>query len=269
MRDRMAERKIGLVLGSGAVRGYALIPIIKRLEEEHIKIIAISGSSAGALVGAYYALNKEIDSFFKRIKKMTKKDYLKLADPNNPKISLFKGKKIKEFLFENYFSNKNFKDIKIPLFICATDLLGMKPVYIAKGKLIDAVMASISIPGFVPPYKIGKNIFSDGGVLDPVPIQPLLDRGIKKVVAINLTGCKSRKTEKVNEGIIAALMNTYYLMMEQLAKREENKRLFVISPQFEPGSTHMLAFHEWKENYEIGEIAIKNQIRNLNKWLES
>jgi NTE family protein len=179
------------------------------------------------------------------------------------------GKKIKEFLFENYFFNKTFKDLKIPLYICVTDPIGKKPVYLTKGKLIDAVMASVSIPGFLPPYKIGKKIFVDGGVLDPVPIQPLQDRGIKKVVAVNLMDYKSGKMEKGNNGIIVALMNTYYMMMEQLAKREENKRLFVVSPHFEPDPVHILAFHEWKENHKMGQIEIDKRIEDIKKWLKS
>jgi NTE family protein len=190
----MDRKEIGLALGSGAVRGFALIPIIKRLEKEDIPISAISGSSVGALVGAYYALHGEIGSLFDQVKKMERKNYLKLADPNNPKRSLFKGKKIKKFLTDNYFGEKTFKDVNIPLYICATDLVRKKPVYMTRGKLVDAVMASISIPGLVPPYKIGKRRCVDGGVLDPVPIQPLLDRGMRKIVGVNLTGNKLGKT---------------------------------------------------------------------------
>jgi NTE family protein len=265
----MKKRTIGLALGSGAVRGYALIPIIKRLEKEDIKISGISGSSVGALIGAYYALHGEIDSFFEHIKNVSRREYLKLIDPNKPKISLIKGNKIKKFLSQNFFGNKTFKDVKIPLSICATDLLDKKPVYLTKGKLIDAVMASISIPGFVPPYKIGKKYYVDGGVLDPVPTLPLLDSGMKKVVGINLMGYKSGPKKNGEENLIPALMNTFYMMMEQMAKKEDNHRLYILNPRFEPDPTRMLAFHDWEENYDIGKKVIGKRINDLKKWLQS
>ncbi len=265
----MAGKKIGLALGSGAVRGYALIPIIKRLEKENIEISAISGSSVGALIGAYYALHGEIDSLFDHIKTISRRDYLKLVDPNNPKISLFKGKKIRKFLSDNYFHEATFEDVKIRLTVCATDPFGKKPDYLTDGQLIDAVMASISIPGLVPPYKIGKKFYVDGGVMDPVPTQPLLDAGLKKVVGVNLMGFKSNQRKNGNTGLIPTLMNTFYMMMEQMARKEDNHRLFVLNPRFEPDPARMLAFHEWEENYEIGKKLIEKRIGDLRKWLQS
>lgn len=94
--NKMSKKKIGLALGSGAVRGYAIVPILKKLEKEGIEISAISGSSIGALIGAYYSLHGEVDSFMSISKNLTRKDFLKLVDLNNPKVSMIKGKKIKE-----------------------------------------------------------------------------------------------------------------------------------------------------------------------------
>lgn len=265
----MKKRTIGLALGSGAVRGYAVIPIIKRLEKEGIEISAVSGSSVGAVIGAYYALHGEIDSFFEQIRNMNRRDFLKLVDPNNPKISLFKGKKIKKFLKDHYFGDKTFKNLKIPLYICATDFMGKKPVYISEGKLVDAVMASASIPGLVPPYRIGKKYYLDGGVLEAVPTEPLLASGKRKVVGINLTGFKSGKKKKKDEGLIPTLMDTFYMMMERMAEKDENRRLFMLNPRFAPDPTRILAFYDWEENYEIGKRTIEKKIGSLKKWLQS
>ncbi len=265
----MRKREIGLALGSGAVRGFALIPIIKRLEKEDIKISAVSGSSVGSLVGTYYALYGEIDSFFDKVKEMERRDYLKLADPNNPKISLFKGKRIKKFLSDNFFDKKTFKDTKIPLYVCATEINRKKAVYLSRGKLVDAVMASISIPGILPPYKIGKRVFVDGGVLDPVPTKPLLDKGLKKIVGISLTCNKLAKEKKSDEGMVPALMNTFYMMMEKLAEKKENSYLFLLNPNFEREPGRMLAFYDWEDNYNAGKNLISRKIKDLKKWLDS
>lgn len=266
---KMRSKNIGLALGSGAVRGYAIIPIVKRLEQEDLHISALSGSSVGAIIAAYYALEGEIDTFFEQMKNMSRTDNLKLLDPNNPKISLFKGKKLKKYLEKNFFGNKTFKDAKIPLYICVTDSIAKKPVYLSEGKLIDGVMASISIPGLVPPYQIGKKYFVDGGVLDPVPTKPLLSRGLKKVVGISLVGHKQGEKKEGDKDMIPALMNSFYMMMEKMGQKDDDPRLFMFNLRFEPDPARMLAFHDWEKNYEIGKKSIDKNIGALKKWLLS
>jgi len=263
----MAKKKIGIALGSGAVRGFAIVPIIKKLEKEGIEIAAVSGSSVGALIGAYYSVHGEIDSFMSISKDLTRKDFLKLVDFNNPKASIIKGKKIKDFLADRYFEKKTFSDTKIPLYICVTDAVQKKPVYLKEGNLVDAVMASISIPGIFPPYKSGNKFYIDGGVLDPVPARPLLDNGMKKIVGVNLTGFKRGKKSKGTGGLLADLMNSFYMMMEQLAKEADDKRIFMLNPRFEPEPARMLAFYDWRDNYEIGQRYINRKIKDLKTWL--
>jgi NTE family protein len=264
----MFKKKIGLALGSGAVRGYAIIPIIKRLEKEGIEISAVSGSSVGALIGAYYSIHGEVDSFMSISKKLTRKDFLKLVDLNNPKASIIKGKKIRDFLAENYLGDKSFKDTKVPLYICVTDLNRKKPVYLHQGDLCDSVMASISIPGIFPPYKIGNNVYSDGGVLDPVPAKPLLEMGMKKIIGVNLTRFKRDKKKRESGDLLADLVNSFYMMMEQLAKEPDDKRIFMLNPLFEPDPARMLAFYDWEENYKIGQMLINKKMKELKTWLE-
>ncbi len=263
----MAGQKIGIALGSGAVRGYALIPIIQRLEKEGIKISAVSGSSAGALIGAYYALHGEIDSLLEMTQKMGKKDYVKLIDLNNPKKSLIKGKKIKKFFIDRFFSQKTLKQCKIPLVICAVELNQRKPEFIKKGRIIDAVMASISIPGIFPPYRIKDKLYIDGGVLVPVPVEPLLDMGLKKIIAVNLMGY-SLAEEKQHRDLFPAVMDTFYLMMEQLARTEDDKRIFPLKLYFKPDPVNMLSFYNWKEEYKVGEKIIQKRMKAIKKWLD-
>jgi NTE family protein len=261
------DKQIGLALGSGAVRGYAHIPIIQRLQKEKIEIIAVSGSSIGALVGAYYALHGEVDSLLKIPTQMKKKDYLKLIDPNKPNRSLIKGEKIKKSLIDQFYGKATFKDTSIPLVVCTTDPIKRESVYFNKGKISDAVMASISIPGIFPPYKIGDHLYMDGGVLDPVPVKPLMDMDIKKIVGVNLMGYIDKNPDKEMD-LITILLNISYMMMEQIAQREKNKNLFILNPQFKPDPPHMLSFYKWKDKYEIGEKLIDEKIKELKSWLK-
>ncbi len=264
----MKKKKLGLSLGSGAVRGYALFPIINKIIQEGLEIKAVSGSSVGALVGAYLALHGEVDSFFKISTGMKRKDYLKLVDPNNLKISVIKGKKIKKFLKENAFQDASFEDAKIEIIICVTDPVKKKPVYLTKGKILDAVMASISIPGIFPPYKMDSNLYIDGGVLDPVPVKPLVEMGLEKIIGVNLTRNSSKKDDGPGDSLFQSLINVFYMMMEQLAREEESRQLFMLNPEFEPDPARMLAFYDWKKSYKIGQKIIEDKLEDLKHWLD-
>ena len=142
-QDRL---KIGLALGSGGARGLAHIGVLKTLEENNIPIDYIAGVSSGSIAGAYYSLNGEIDSLEKKVLQLTKKDLLKLIDITSPKRALISGNKIKSFIGE-LISNKSFSDTKIPLRIIATDLCSGEGIQITEGRLVDAIRASISLPG--------------------------------------------------------------------------------------------------------------------------
>jgi len=263
----MRRKKIGLALGSGAVRGFAILPIIQRLQKEGIEISAISGSSIGALIGAYFALNGEVDSFLETYKTFKKKDFLRLTDINNPKLSLIKGEKLKAFLTDKFFGEKAFADTQIPLVICTTDLIKRESIYHRKGKLVDAIMASISIPGVFPPYKKNRKLYVDGGVLDPVPISVLFEMNMHRIIAVNLTRFES-KVDKEESDLLPMLMQTFYMMMEQLAACGDDPNVYMLSPRFKPDPVSMLALYNWEEPYAIGKRYIGRHIKDLKAWLQ-
>lgn len=258
------KKEIGLALGSGAARGFAHISIIKEIEKNY-EIKAISGTSAGAIIGAYYALHGEIDSFMNKIKKMKKSDFLKLIDPNTKRISFIKGKKIYEHMIKEWYKNAEFKDTKIPLIICATNIETKKPTYITSGKIADAVLASSSLPGLFPPQKINKQFHVDGGLSDPVPAEILLEKKlVKKVVAINLNNYHNKFHEPKTTTEI--LLTSFYLMMEKIAKKKENKNIFVLNPSFirSPGSA--LKVYNYKKPYIEGLKTFQKNKKKLLEW---
>lgn len=264
----MTNRKIGLALGSGGLRGFAMFPIIKRLKEHKISITAVSGSSIGALIGAYYGLHGEIDSLFRISSALTKTDYLKMADPNKPTKSLFKGEKLKAFLQDKYFGDKTFADTHIPLIICAVDINTNEPVYFRQGLLIDAVMASISIPGVFSPYRVGRHYCIDGGVLDPVPVKPLLDLNLEKILAVNLMGYLPGRKSTADYGLRTTLIATFYLMMSRLSRPVEDSRVFDLTLKFSPDLASALSISKWRECTSIGQKAIDQNISKIQEWLE-
>ncbi len=246
----------GLALGSGAARGFAHIAVIEKLIKEKVIIEEISGTSIGAIVAAYYALNLDIDSLEKKIAKLSKRQWLELIDLNNIKKSFIKGKKVKKFLHEHFFGDSTFRQTKIPLIVCATDLDKRKAHYFRSGKILDAVMASISIPGIFPPYT--DKHFIDGGIFNPVPTDVL---NCKKIIGVNINHVRPKKKEYSTRLV---LTETFYIMLENLTK-EPADNVFLISPSFKSGSA--INFVNWKQNYLTGKREINRIWPKLKQWL--
>jgi len=179
--------KIGLALGSGASRGLAHIGVLKALIEEGISIDYISGSSMGALVGAYFASKGEVATLEKMILGVDWKKLARLIDPNLIFMlkGLIHGQKIKELL-QVIIGDVEFKDLKIPLVVVATDVNTGEEVIIKEGSVIEAVRASISMPAIFMPVKYGRRFLIDGGVVNPVPAGIVRNMGATFVIACNV-----------------------------------------------------------------------------------
>ncbi|MCK4947182.1 MAG: patatin-like phospholipase family protein [Candidatus Aureabacteria bacterium] len=182
------KSKTGLVLGSGAARGLAHIGVLKALKEQNISIDMIAGSSMGALVGACYARHGKIIDIEEIALRMDWKQLAQLADPN---LALFfkgviHGKKVKDLL-KTLIGDVNFRDLKIPLAVVATDVNTGEEIVIKTGSVIDAVRASISVPAIFMPVKLRDRFLIDGGIVNPVPVTVVKNMGATFIIACNVT----------------------------------------------------------------------------------
>ncbi len=179
---------IGLVLSGGGVRGIAHIGAIKALEEYGIVVSHISGTSAGAIVGALYAHGYDFDemmSFFKRIQFF---DIKKFAI-NKP--GFIDSEKYYD-LFNEYFPLDNFSCLNKSLTVTATDILEGKLTTFRKGELIKPLIASAAYPGVFAPIKIEDSYYIDGGTLDNFPVDFLAD-SCDKIIGIYVNHFKKVK----------------------------------------------------------------------------
>jgi NTE family protein len=179
---------VGLALGSGAAFGLAHIGVIKVLERENIPIDVVAGTSIGALIGALWASGKsgkEIEQIMMAYNKDKPKVFRLLFDFTFSKASLVQGKRLTEF-FKKYMGNKTFYDVKLPLKIVSCDLYKREKIIFDSGSLIDAVKSSVAIPGIFKPVKSQNSLIVDGGILEPLPVETLIDLGIKKIIAVNV-----------------------------------------------------------------------------------
>ncbi|WP_224489886.1 patatin-like phospholipase family protein [Robertkochia flava] len=169
MPASLENQQIGLVLSGGGVKGMAHIGVIKALSEHDIYPHYISGVSAGALVGALYANNfnpEDMLAFFKETP-LFKYNFVTINKPG-----LFDTEKYL-FALEKYFPENRFEALHRPLYVTATNLQKGKPVYFQTGELIHPLLASAALPPVFSPVEIKGELYSDGGVMNNFPLEPL------------------------------------------------------------------------------------------------
>ena len=159
-----------LVLSGGGFRGLAHVGVIQALEEFDLVPDIISGTSAGAIVGALYAKGYSTEiilKFFEEIQLFSIQSYAR------GKPGWVDSEKFITYFLE-YFPDNNFQSLQKKLFVTAVNLLDGKLEILQNGPLIQAIMASAAFPGIIAPVQIGSGYFVDGGVLNNFPIEPVM-----------------------------------------------------------------------------------------------
>ncbi|MDA8425196.1 MAG: patatin-like phospholipase family protein [Treponema sp.] len=210
--------KVGIALGSGGARGIAHIAYLEVLDQLRIGVARISGSSMGALIGAFYAAGMSAAKIRDLAAGIGLRDLPRLLDFSGLRDSgIIKGRKIEDWLADN-LPVKRFEELRIPLRVVATDFWRREQVVFESGELAPAIRASISIPGLLEPYALGGRLLVDGGVVNPVPFDLLGDADF--IVGIEVAGA-AESGGPHDPGRIEVLLGAYAIMgkiiMEQRA----------------------------------------------------
>ncbi len=265
------KKKVGLVLGGGAAKGFAHIGVLKVLEKNNINIDMVAGTSIGALVGASYLVKKNIDDVEKIARAFELKKFL---DFHIPKRGIIKGEKLENFLRET-FSNKKFEDLNKKLFVTATDLNNNQLVIFNRGDLSKAVRASISIPGIFEPVENDGRILIDGGWKAPVPTQVLKDAGCDVIIAVNLNSIEmnkpvydnatlKKKKVKFPNILQILLESTEIYEKELISLKDEIQDVDVlIEPRVFTRDSY--DFNHSKKLIRKGELATEKQIKKIKR----
>lgn len=247
------NKKIGLVLGGGGVRGFFHMGLVAGLQNQGIEINEITGTSIGAIVALIYASNPKND-----FKKITQElDFFKLMKILVGGMGKNSEKEIEKFL-KNYIKVENFEELKIKTRINATDINERKEVVFDKGKIFPAVIASMSIPGVFPPLKYQEKYLVDGGISNNVPIDLIEESD--RIIVSDISG----PIKKVDEETLSAdiLYSAFAIMQQNLswekAKKMKNKKIIRID--LNDDKTFILDFR--KNNYQylfdMGYAAVDN-----------
>jgi NTE family protein len=196
-RKKDSGPKVGLALGSGSARGWAHIGVIQALTEAGIQVDYIAGTSMGALVGAVFA-SGNIATLKEVALQLDWKQILHFFDVVFPRSGLIDGKKVTDFM-RNHVQRKNIEELRLPFSAVSTDLVTGQEVVIKEGDVIEAVRASISIPGIFTPVRKDSMILVDGGLVNPVPVSVVRSMGADFVIAVDLNkGLVGQKGNKKN-----------------------------------------------------------------------
>lgn len=190
--------KTGLVLSGGGARGVAHIGVLKALEEKQIEITHLSGTSAGAIVGALYAAGHSWEIILKFFKKVPIFHYKRYAHNKPGFIDTIKFYKD----FFPLFKEDDFSILKRKLYIPATNLIEGSETIFTEGQLIKPVLASAAFPGLFTPVIINETPYVDGGVLNNFPVEPL------KAVCNTIMGVYVNPLEEVS---LAQLRHSYQI----------------------------------------------------------
>jgi NTE family protein len=245
------EYKYGLVLSGGAARGFAHVGVLKALHEKKIFPEIISGTSAGAIVGAFYADGFEPEEIMEIFDRKKLFDLFRATFPRN---GFFRINGLQNLLKDNLRS-KNIEDLKKKLIICATNIYEGKAEYFQKGNLVDAVIASASIPVLFEVKKIDKTAFIDGGIMDNLPVEPVTD-SCRKLIGVHVNPLGKITQAK---GIASVAERAFHLAVA--SSLDTKKALFDI--YIEPPALKKYGILDLKKKDEIFQAGYKEALKVL------
>jgi len=179
---------IALALGSGSSRGWSHIGIIRALTDMGIRPDIVCGTSIGALVGASYVSNK-LDNLENWVCSLSKLDTARFFEINSSLNGFVNTERFHQFLNQNVANDEDsIEGLKRRYTSVATDLKSGREVWMSSGSLVEAVWASISLPGLFPAIRHNQTWLVDGGLVNPVPVSVCRALGADIVIAVNLNG---------------------------------------------------------------------------------
>lgn len=179
-------KRVALVLGAGGARGIAHVGVIEAIEARGYEVAGIAGASMGALVGGIYAAGR-LKEYSEWARALERSDVLRLLDFVYGYPGLIRGERVIAALRE-LVGDHLIEDLPIPYTAVATDLASQREVWLTRGKLFDAIRASIAIPMIFTPAMFEGRELVDGGLLAPVPIAATRQMRVDRVIAVDVNG---------------------------------------------------------------------------------
>lgn len=242
------KKKLGFALGSGGSRGVAHIGFLQAMDEAGIKPDFLTGCSMGSVVGAAYASGMtpgEMREIVCRLKPID------LLDVTIKPGGLFDTRKVRKVLTKA-LGDMSFSELKFPFGCVAVDMYSQSVVTFSEGSVVDAVVASSSIPAIFKPMEKDNMRLVDGGILERVPAAQLKEMGADKIVAIDVLGQKECKEKCPNA--VGMLLEMIDLMdnYRTARRREENAGIIDLWLEPELGDMSQYSFKKFPYAFDQG-----------------
>jgi NTE family protein len=249
------QYNIGLVLSGGGARGFAHLGVIQALNESGIFPDVLSGTSAGALIGVLYADGYTPGEILNLMNSGSRLDFMRPALPREGLLQINAILKI----LKSSLRAKIFEELKIPMYVSATDLNNGKAVYFSEGDLFEPVIASASIPVLFQPVKIKDISYVDGGVLDNLPLRPIENKCRILIGSfVNPVGYM----EKIS-GLINIAERTFMLSMsKEISEKAKKFDIFIAPPELR--NYKILDPEKSAELFMIGYKATNEKLKTID-----
>ena len=268
-------KKIGLALSGGAARGLAHIGVLRALEHEGIPVHVITGTSAGAIIGASYAWDMDVTRMTRDALESNWKKMTPLLDLAFPTTGLIRGRKLQEMLASFVGGlETEFEDLLLPFACVATDIDTGEEIILNSGSVVEALRASISIPGFFTAQPYDGRYLVDGGLTTPVPVELARDMGADFVIAVNVnpdvTGRMSKMGKKRIEAnkpptVFQMISQSIYITTYSLAMAAMQTADVAIQPDL--GFVNMGDFNHGRDIITAGREATEEMMPVLREKL--
>lgn len=265
------RKKIGLALGSGGIRGLAHIGVLRVLLQHNIPIDYIAGTSIGAWIGAFYAMDKNLQHV-ENLAMEYRSDKLRALIEPTLQGGMVKGKKV-EKLLRTWLDDKTFSELALPLSIVTSDLLSGKEYVITSGDVAKAVQASIAIPLIFKPVQYDDALLVDGALLNPLPVNRAYEMGADYVIGVNVDLVESLPLHLQNTlSLRGTALRSFHLMRGQIYAVSTHASDVLISPRVPMQPLQAWKKYFGKENVDsivrIGEEAALAQLPKIKALIE-
>ena len=251
---------IGVALGGGFARGIAHIGVLKVLEEEGVPIRVIAGTSVGSLIGAAYCSGlsiAELEEVAHRVR------YTTFARWTLSRCGFATTDRMIAFLTRT-LKVRTFEELRIPLGVTATDFNTGEAAVFNTGSIIDPVRASCAYPGMFLPVLINGHWMVDGMLSHPVPSRPLRDMGADRVLAVHLKGQWSKSTAPRH--LFDVIGQSFAIAQDRMSSVWRSAADLVIEPDV--AGFDYDDFKRADELMRVGELAMRNAMPEVRKWME-
>jgi NTE family protein len=286
----LMNKQLGLALGGGGARGLAHLGVLIALEEANVPIAAISGTSMGAAMGAAKAIGADLRKIGILLRCLNLNDILQVTDSMLRELQKIIGRSVVEYvrgsawreegarphdvarlfqLFSLLTARKSFDETEIPLAVVATDLETGERVILREGSLAEAVTASTAVPGVFSPVARDGRLLIDGGVVEKLPIDIVLQMGASAVLAVDTGAPLSREIATCLDALLQTQRATSYHLTHAQIERSEARldgRLLVLRPDV--GWIRMFGFEHAEEAIEAGAAEIRAHLDEIRALLD-